>query len=272
MRILNRIALDLGIFKVYWYSIFILFGVIGAFFVIYQEVKKNNIDINKIFDMAFYTIIIGIIGARLYYVLFNLDYYMSSPLEILAIYKGGLAIHGGVLSGGLYVLYYTKKHKLNTLKILDIIVVGLILGQAIGRWGNFFNQEAFGIPSTYQALKNSHIPDFIIKGMYIDGTYYTPTFLYESILNILGFILLIGIRKIKDLKVGTLSGCYLIWYSVIRFFIEKLRTDSLMFYGIRVARLTSIILIILGIILLRISKKKSQNYHEIERKEDQYET
>ena len=255
---LNRVALDLGIFQIYWYSLFILFGIIGAFFVINKEIKKHNISKDLIFDMSFYALIIGIIGARLYYVIFNLDYYLKYPIEILAVYKGGLAIHGGVIAGALFILYYTRKHKLNTLKILDIIVVGLILGQAIGRWGNFLNQEAYGVETTYQALKNIHIPDFIIKGMYIDKTYYTPTFLYESIWNIVGFILLIGI--------GTLSSCYLIWYSLARFFIEGLRTDSLMLYNLKIAQLISVIAIIIGVLLLIYSNKKNDKYHRIERK------
>lgn len=263
---LNRVALDLGIFQIYWYSLFILFGIIGAFFVINKEIKKHNISKDLIFDMSFYALIIGIIGARLYYVIFNLDYYLKYPIEILAVYKGGLAIHGGVIAGALFILYYTRKHKLNTLKILDIIVVGLILGQAIGRWGNFLNQEAYGVETTYQALKNIHIPDFIIKGMYIDKTYYTPIFLYESIWNIVGFILLIGIRKIKKLKVGTLSSCYLIWYSLARFFIEGLRTDSLMLYNLKIAQLISVIAIIIGVLLLIYSNKKNDKYHRIERK------
>lgn len=263
---LNRVALDLGIFQIYWYSLFILFGIIGAFFVINKEIKKHNISNDLIFDMSFYALIIGIIGARLYYVIFNLNYYLKYPIEILAVYKGGLAIHGGVIAGALFILYYTRKHKLNTLKILDIIVVGLILGQAIGRWGNFLNQEAYGVETTYQTLKNIHIPDFIIKGMYIDKTYYTPTFLYESIWNIVGFILLIGIRKIEKLKVGTLSSCYLIWYSLARFFIEGLRTDSLMLYNLKIAQLISVIAIIIGVLLLIYSNKKNDKYHRIERK------
>ncbi len=259
---MNRVALDLGIFQVYWYSIFILLGVLSAIFIIYKEMKKQGLSKDTILDMSFYSILIGIIGARIYYVLFNLDYYLSSPIEIIKIYNGGLAIHGGLIAGCAYLIYFTKKHKINTLKVLDIIVVGLILGQAIGRWGNFFNQEAFGKLTTYEALQNSYIPKFIIDGMYINGEYYTPTFFYESITSIIGFILLLIMRKNKRIKIGQLSGFYLIWYSINRFFIEGLRTDSLMLGSIKIAQLVSLLLIIIGIILIFKNIKKRNYYHE----------
>lgn len=258
---MNRIAIKLGIFNIYWYSIFILLAIVMALFVIYKECIKQNIPKEKIFDMAYSSIILGIIGARIYYVIFNLNYYLKNPIEIIEIWNGGLAIHGGILFGCLSIIYFCKKNKLNTLKMLDIIVVGVILGQAIGRWGNFFNQEAYGPITTYNYLKNSHIPTFIINGMKIGSNYYIPTFLYESIWNLLGFILLICIRKNKNLKIGTLSGIYLIWYSFGRFFIEGLRSDSLMLGPIKVAQLLSIILIILGIILISKNKKTNNLYH-----------
>lgn len=263
---MNRVALDLGIFQIYWYSIFILLGIFIALALVYLEIKKTNIDKDTFIDMSFYSIIIGLIGARIYYVLFNLGYYLKNPLEIIQIYNGGLAIHGGIIFGSIYIIHFCHKKKLNLLKILDIIVVGLIIAQAIGRWGNFFNQEAYGPLTTYQNLKNMHIPEFIIEGMNITGKYYTPTFLYESLWNILGFIILIAIRKLKNLKIGVLSGTYLIWYSLGRFFIESLRADSLMLGNIKIAQLISIILFIIGILLI-VTGKNRKKYHTNE-KED----
>lgn len=253
---MDRVLLDLGIFQIYWYSLFILLGIITALFIILKEVEKNNIDKDKIIDMAIYAIIFGILGARIYYVLFNLDYYLSNPIEIIQIYKGGLAIHGGIIAGSLYVLFYTRKNKLDTLKILDIVVVGLIIAQAIGRWGNFFNGEAYGTMTTYNHLKSLFIPKFIIDGMYINGSYYTPTFLYESLYNVVGFIILLLIRKNKNIRIGQLSGIYLAWYSFGRFFIENMRLDSLMLGNIRVAMLVSVILFIIGIILIVTGKNR----------------
>lgn len=268
MKELSRVAIDFGIFRIYWYSIFILLGVISAFSLIYLEAKKEQIPKETLIDMTFNTIIIGIIGARLYYVAFNMNYYLENPIEILKSWHGGLAIHGALLFGALYLLYFCKKNNLNTLKILDIIVPGIILGQAIGRWGNFFNQEAFGPLTTYDILKENHIPLFIIQNMKIAGNYYTPTFLYESIWDFLGFIILLLIRKYRKLKVGQLSGTYLIWYSFGRFFIESLRTDSLMLGNLKVAQLVSILLLVIGILLIMKNRKTVKYYHNKEKRNE----
>lgn len=246
---MERVAFDLGIIQVYWYSIFIFLGALAACILIYLEAKKRKLNDEFIVNLAFNAIIFGIIGARVYYVLFNLDYYMQNPIEILEIWNGGLAIHGGLITGGLFTVYYCKKNKIETLKVFDIIVVGLILGQAIGRWGNFFNQEAYGAITSAAKLKSMGIPDFVINGMYILGDYRQPTFFYESIWNFFGFIALLIIRRYPYLKTGQLSGFYLIWYSVARFIIEKMRTDSLMLGNFKIAQIVSIVLLITGIIL-----------------------
>ena len=246
---MERVALDLGIIQIYWYSIFIFLGILAACVIIYLEAKKRKFDDEFIVNLAFNVIIFGMIGARLYYVLFNLDYYMSNPVEILEIWNGGLAIHGGILVGSLVGIYYCKKHKVEVLKTFDIIVVGLIIGQAIGRWGNFFNQEAYGAITTFAKLKSTGVPEFVINGMYILGEYRQPTFFYESIWNFFGFIALLIIRRYPYLKTGQLTGIYLIWYSIIRFIIEGMRTDSLMLKQFKIAQIVSIILFIIGIIL-----------------------
>lgn len=257
---MRRIAFSLGSFNIYWYSIFILLAVLVGFSIVIMEAKKEKVDMEKFYDMIFYTLIIGILGARVYYVLFNFMDYMKNPLEIFMLWHGGLAIHGGIIAGGLFILYYTGKHKMNTLKILDILVVGLIIGQAIGRWGNFFNSEAYGSATSARYLAYLHIPKFIIDGMKINGMYFHPTFLYESLWDLICFIILILVRKLKKLKLGMLTGIYLVWYSFGRFFIEGMRSDSLMLGNIRVAQLVSVILLILGLVL--IFKKNKEYYHE----------
>lgn len=254
---MDRVLIDLGFIKIYYYSLFIFLGVlVGAIFV-YLEFRKEKIEKNGLIDMFFYTIIFAFLGARIYYVLFNLSYYLSNPLEIFYIWHGGLAIHGGILGAVLYLLYYTKKHKMNLLKLLDILVVGLIIGQAIGRWGNFFNSEAYGFVTSYSYLKSLYIPSFIIKGMFINGDYYMPTFFFESVWNLVGFVIILLVRKFyKKLRVGQLMGFYLMWYSFIRFIIEGMRLDSLMLGSIRVAQLVSVCLFVVGIYFVFIRKNK----------------
>ena len=178
--------------------------------------------------------------------------------EIFMIWEGGLAIHGGMLFGLLWIIFYTKKYKVNTFRILDMIVIGLIIGQAIGRWGNFFNGEAHGTVTTLEHLQSLHIPEFIINGMNIGGTYYLPTFLYESIWCLLGFIILLVIRRLKYIKIGQTTAVYLIWYGIGRFIIEGMRTDSLMIGNFRQAQIISIIMVILGIVIFILKGKGSK--------------
>lgn len=267
---MDRVALDLGFIQIYWYSIFIFLGVFFGGLVILRETKRQNINENFIVNLIFYTVIFGLIGARLYYVVFNLDYYLKYPFEILEIWNGGLAIHGGILFGLLTVILYTRKYHAKTLKVLDILVVGLILGQAIGRWGNFFNGEAYGAITTLEHLQKLGLPDFLIQGMYINGAYHQPAFLYESIWNIFGFFALLIVRRYKYLKNGQLTGVYLIWYSVGRFFIEGMRTDSLMLGSFKMAQIMSIGLIIIGILMLIFCRKGTRFdnlYKDKEKKE-----
>ena len=191
---MNSIAISIGNFDITYYSIFILIGVVIASILFFTECKKYEINLDFATNLIFWTVIFGIIGARLYFVLFNLDYYLANPIEIIQVWKGGLAIHGGIIFGCLFVIFYTKKYKIRVLKVTDMIVVGLIIAQAIGRWGNFFNSEAHGPLTTLAYLKDMNIPDFVIKGMYINGNYYIPTFYYESLWCILGFIILMVLR------------------------------------------------------------------------------
>lgn len=255
---MEKVALDLGPIQIYWYSIFIFIGMLVACFLIYKEAKKRGIEEDFLVNLTFNTIIIGIIGARLYYVLFNLSYYLDNPVEIFQIWNGGLAIHGGIIAGLLFIIYYCKKHEVNLWKMLDIIVVGLIIAQAIGRWGNFFNSEAYGPITTAAHLKSLGIPQFIIDGMYILGEYRQPTFFYESVWCLFGFLAMLIIRQYKYLKIGQLTSFYLIWYGIIRFIIEAMRTDSLMLGPLKMAQLVSLVFIVSGIIIFIKSTKTNQ--------------
>lgn len=253
---MNRAILSIGNFHIYWYSVLIATGIIIGLYLLMKEASKQNISKDTIIDIAFYTIIWGIIGARIYYVIFNIKPYLSNPLSILYVWEGGLAIYGGIIGGLITLAYQTKKKNIALGKLTDMIVPSLILAQAIGRWGNFFNQEAYGVSTTLQKLQSLKIPDFIIQGMYIDGVYYTPTFFYESLWCLLGVIILIVIRHLKYTRIGYQVSFYLMWYSVGRFVIESFRTDSLMLGYFKVAQIVSVVLFIVGLVIFLIQTGK----------------
>lgn len=248
---MDPIIFSIGDIGIRWYSVLIALGVIVAYFLASKQAKKLGFSKDFIFDLCFYVVLFGIIGARLYYVIFNFADYKDNLLQVFAIWNGGLAIHGGLIAGFITILVYCKIKKISPFKVTDLCVPSVIIAQAIGRWGNFFNSEAHGPITTIETLKNMHfIPDFVINGMKIGGDYYHPTFFYESIWCLLGFFILIIIRKLfsSKIKTGQLTCIYLIWYSIGRYFIESLRTDSLMLGYFKIAQLVSITLIVVGIV------------------------
>ena len=255
-------------FEIKWYSVLVLAGVIFAYLLIRIESSRFQIKKDFLFNMMFWAIIVGIIGARLYYVLFNLDFYKENLSEIYKIWHGGLAIHGGIIAGLIVVLIYCKKYNVNSKKILDICAPAVILAQAIGRWGNFFNAEAFGSAVEYKELVNMKIiPQFVIDNMYINGEYHLPMFYFESLLCLLGFIIMLIIRRRRYAKNGTIFAFYLIWYGIIRFFVEMFRTDSLMIADLKVAQAVSVVMILIGIYinLLQMKKPKLDDlYNKVE--------
>lgn len=255
---MNNIAIKLGPISIYWYSILIIVGIVIAMCMILKERKRQKMNKDFFINLIFYIILFGIIGARVYYVLFNLDYYLKEPLEIFMVWHGGLAIHGGIIAGILVTIIYCAKYKVSIMKTLDILCAGLITGQIIGRWGNFFNQEAYGQATTKLALQKLKIPNFIIEGMKINETYYQPTFLYESLWNVIGLIIILIIRRRKYAKKGDQIAFYMMWYSIGRLVIEHYRSDSLMLGPIKIAQLVSIILIIVGLIILIKNRKGSR--------------
>ncbi len=260
---MDRIALDLGFIQIYWYSIFIFVSILVGAIVVYLECRRKKIPQEFLINLIFYIVIFGIIGARIYYVAFNFDYYKTNPYEILEIWNGGLAIHGGIIAGLIVTILYCKKKKQSVFEILDILVVGLIIGQAVGRWGNFFNSEAYGGITSLKALQSQGIPNFIIQGMNIMGEYRQPTFFYESMWDLFGFFAMIIIRHFyKYLKTGQLTSFYMMWYSIGRFFIEGMRTDSLMLSSFKVAQIVSVVLFVLGFILF-IIKSRGSNFDNL---------
>jgi len=253
---MDRVLISFGPITIYWYSITMLLAVLTGIYLSLRESKKHGMY-SFISDIITSAIIFGIIGARIYYVIFNFKEYQNNLLSIFKIWEGGIAIYGAIIGGLIAIIYQAKKEKQSIIKTLDIIAPNLLIAQAIGRWGNFFNQEAHGGVVTLNFLKSIHLPNFIIEGMHIDGKYYHPTFLYESIWCIIGFIILNIIKKTTKKQDGIMTYSYFIWYGIGRYFIEGLRTDSLYLGEFRISQIISLILIMTGIIAIIITKKKS---------------
>lgn len=240
--------LDIGPISIKWYAVLILLGAYLAYYLSYRNLKTMGYKSELTDDLFFGALLSGVIGARIWYVLFSdLNYYLSRPLEILMTWQGGLAIQGGLFGGVLFGLWFVRRHKINFLRIADGIVPNILVAQAIGRWGNFLNQEAYG-RVVEESFYNGW-PQLIKDQMFIAGQFREPTFFYESSLNILGFLLIVFVlKKFSKPKRGDLVYAYLMWYGVTRFFIEGLRSDSLMFMGLRSAQLVSIAFLIVGIL------------------------
>ncbi len=246
---IDPVAFNLGPLSVRWYGIIIAVGILLGYFVAQRALVKAGLHKDTLVDIIFYSALFGFIVARIYFVIFQWPYYAENPGEIIKIWHGGIAIHGGLIGGFIAGVIVCKVKNLNPFQIGDIVAPSIILAQGIGRWGNFMNHEAHGGPVSRAFLEQLHLPNFIIENMYINGQYYHPTFLYESIWDVAGFIILVNIRK--HLKLGETFFLYLTWYSIGRFFIEGLRTDSLMLTSnIRVAQLLSILLILISISLI----------------------
>ncbi len=254
---MDRYIFTIGSFKVEWYSVLIIVGALLAISMVLKEAKRYGYSTDFVFNMCFWAIIFGVIGARIWYCLFNADLY-TNFWDIFKIWEGGLAIHGGLIAGIIVVFVYCHKYKIKAIRMLDFIAPAVLIAQAIGRWGNFFNAEAHGPATTLAHLESLHLPNFIIEGMNIGGIYYIPTFLYESIWCLIGVIILLIIRRIKVTKVGQPFALYLVWYGSGRFFIESLRTDSLMFGGFKVAQIVSIIMVLVGLIIIMITSRKGR--------------
>ena len=228
LRVIDPVAISIGPIKIYWYGIIIALAMLIGISLATKEAQKLGLEEDTMVDMALWAIPIGFIGARLYYVLFKWDYYIQNPSEIIAIWNGGIAIYGGLIAGGLAVYWFARRKKMTLTLLLDILAPSVLLAQSIGRWGNFINQEAHGGQVTRQFLENLYLPEFIINQMNINGTYYHPTFLYESLWSLVGFVLLLLLRNNNQfLRQGEVALSYVIWYLAGRFFIEGMRTDSL---------------------------------------------
>lgn len=255
------IAFSIGSVSIYYYGIIMAIaltvGVLTAAFVakiFYPELKPD-----VIFNIAPIVIISALLGARIYYCLLNLSYYSHNLLEIFNVRQGGLSIHGAILGGLIGGIIYAKKHKLPILKLCDIFSYGLILGQSIGRWGNFFNSEAFGRPT--ESFLKLYIPIYKRPLEYMQHSYFHPTFLYESILDLLIFLILFFIvRRLTKNKDGIVFFTYMILYSIARILIEQIRIDSVLnVFGIPIAQIVSAVIILISIAAIFVIRLKNES-------------
>ncbi len=254
----GHIAFSIFSLDVHWYGIIMSLSILIGLMIIFLIKKKyfKEITTDTICDLSFYLIIFGLFSARLYYVVLDLPYFLRHPSEILAIWNGGIAIQGAIIGGILAGYIYIKEHKLNFLKTADLFSFGLISGQILGRWGNFFNSEAFGLPTNLPW--KLYIPHTLRPLEYKMYEYFHPAFLYESILNI--FVLVVMLLLLNKLgenrKNGIIFFSYLVLYSIVRMIVETIRIDSVLNIGVfHVAHIASTILLIVGIIgLYKISR------------------
>ncbi len=253
----NPIAFSIFGMDIRWYALLITLGMVLGFYIAYKRCSKYGIDPEYLYDIFLVAIPLGVICARLYYVAFNWGYYSQNLILIPQMWNGGLAIHGGIIGGFIGIYIVCKKKKINILKLIDVVVPSLILAQAIGRWGNYFNMEAYGGQTDLPWAIN--VIDPVLGSIYVH-----PTFFYESIWNLGVFFLLIYVFEKRKKAHGELACWYLILYSIGRFFIEGLRTDSLMFFFLRMAQIVSIVSIIGGIIgIIYLRKKAMENDENI---------
>ncbi|HEX7064186.1 MAG TPA: prolipoprotein diacylglyceryl transferase [Bacillales bacterium] len=253
---IDRVAIQIGSIHIYWYGVIIAFGALLGLVLAVRESRRRGLPKDAIVDFLLFAVPVAIIFARAYYVIFKWEYYSRHLSEIVAIWHGGIAIHGALIGGGLTAIIFCKLRDLSFWKFTDIIAPSVILGQAIGRWGNFVNQEAHGAMVSRSFLENLYLPEWIINQMFIDGAYYAPTFLYESVWDFFVFVILLILRR-ANLVRGEVFLSYVILYSVGRFYIEGLRTDSLMLMpGLRMAQAISVVLIILAILVLVYRRRK----------------
>ena len=257
--VLNRVFLKIGSFTVYWYGIIICIGIVLGFALAYMRMKNIGVTADDLSDLILICVPSAIVGARLYYVLAELDTY-NSFYEMIAVWNGGIAIYGAVIAGALsfgLVCAYKKKP---LLKMYDCAAPGLILGQMIGRWGNFFNAEAYGSSNVYEFLGKRFDITYLSENnplrMTINGKMVHPTFLYESLWNLTGFILINVFYNKKSFD-GQVLLWYLVWYGLGRCVIEGFRTDSLTAGNIRISQLVALLCFVIGVVLITIIRIKT---------------
>lgn len=232
--------------KIHWYGVIIALGILLAFLFCARLGKKKDVSVDTLLDLVIFGLPSAIVGARLYYVLFSWQEFAGRPLDVVKIWEGGLAIYGGIIGACISTLIYCRVKKVNLPNILDVGAFGLLIGQAVGRWGNFVNAEAYGAETTLPWRM-----ELIDEGISVH-----PTFLYESLWNIGALLILLWYQKRHQKFKGELFLAYLTAYGLGRFWIEGLRTDSLMMGPLRISQLLAALCVIAGVALIVYFRKK----------------
>lgn len=285
--LVNPVAFYIGSLPVHWYGIILGTAALVGLYLAVREGKRFGITPDFFMDLLLLGVPSAIIGARIYYVAFKWDYYQDHLNEVYQIWEGGIAIYGALIGAIICGIIYFRYKGYPFWRMVDICAPSLLAGQMIGRWGNFMNQEAYGGPISESFLRDTlHLPNFIVDQMNVNGTYHHPTFLYESLWNLVGLILLFVLRRRVALRAGELFVTYLMWYSIGRFYVEGLRTDSLAFAGpdwlaafvngiwspmtivfeagyldpnygnVRISQLVAILTVVAGIVLIWVRRAK----------------
>ncbi|AOZ92742.1 prolipoprotein diacylglyceryl transferase [Paenibacillus crassostreae] len=230
--LLDPVVFSIGSLQVHWYGLILGLGALAGIMLAMREGRRFGISSEFFMDLLLIGVPSALVGARIYYVAFTWEDYKDNLWDVFKIWNGGIAIYGALIGAIIFAFFYTRHHGYKFWRIVDICAPGLLIGQIIGRWGNFINQEAYGGPVEQSFLKDTlHLPDFIVNQMNVQGIFHHPTFLYESVWNIVGLVILLVLRRQKFLRAAELFLSYFIWYAIGRFFIEGLRTDSLAFNG-----------------------------------------
>ncbi len=248
--VVDRVAFSVFGKDIYWYGVIIMLGMLAAFIHAYVRCRQERISTDDLLDVGIWTVLCGVLGARLYYVATTWsEGNYHNIVDVFAIWEGGLAIYGGIIAGALAIVAVTRVKKMNTFQLMDTVAPGVMIAQAMGRWGNFVNGEAFG----YEVAKDSLLYPFRM-GLISDFTgsemlYYHPTFLYESVWNLVGFTLITIFYRKKRFH-GEIALCYLTWYGLGRMFIEGLRTDSLYVGPFRISQVVGFVCFVAGLALI----------------------
>lgn len=255
----NSVIISFGPFNIFYYGVFIVIGILIGSVIIFKLAEHYDIDKNMVIDSAFYVVLSAIAGGRLYHVFLELPYYLEHPLNIFMLWKGGLAIHGAIIGGIIAIYYFSKKNKLNPLLLAALYTPALALGQALGRWGNYFNQELFGLPTDLPWGIPIQTANRVAP--YLNSEYFHPTFLYESFGNLLIFIFLFWLHKLFIKRNSTafalIIAFYLFFYSILRFSLEFIRIDKTpVIFGLRLPQYASVVLILVTIYIFYINRKE----------------